>query len=68
MRPIDNPVYEVDGVIHYAVDNNPAMYPITVSKILSESSGLLLMTLLKENLIALKDAVVLERVILFMRI
>ena len=33
---ISDPVYEVDGVIHYAVDNTPAMYPITVTKILSE--------------------------------
>lgn len=33
---IDNPVYEVDGVIHYAVDNTPAMYPVTVTKVLSE--------------------------------
>ena len=33
---IDNPVYEVDGVIHYAVDNTPAMFPITVTKVLSE--------------------------------
>lgn len=33
---IENPTYVVDGVIHYAVDNTPAMYPITVSKILSE--------------------------------
>ena len=24
---IDHPVYTVDGVIHYAVDNTPAMYP-----------------------------------------
>ena len=32
---IDDPVYEVDGVIHYAVDNTPAMYPRTVSKLLS---------------------------------
>lgn len=33
---IDNPVYEVDGVIHYAVDNTPAMFPISVTKNLSE--------------------------------
>lgn len=33
---IADPVYVVDGVIHYAVDNTPAMYPITVSKVLSE--------------------------------
>lgn len=32
---IEDPVYEVDGVIHYAVDNTPAMYPITVTKTLS---------------------------------
>jgi len=28
-------VYEVDGVVHYAVDNTPAMFPKTVSRILS---------------------------------
>ena len=33
---IDDPVYTVDGVIHYAVDNTPAMYPITVTKVLSK--------------------------------
>lgn len=33
---IDDPVYEVDGIIHYAVDNTPAMYPVTVTKILSD--------------------------------
>ena len=33
---IDDPVYTVDGIIHYAVDNTPAMYPITVTKVLSE--------------------------------
>lgn len=34
---IDDPVYEVDGIIHYSVDNTPAMFPHTVSKILSEN-------------------------------
>lgn len=33
---IDNPVYEVDGIIHYAVDNTPAMFPISVTKNLSQ--------------------------------
>lgn len=33
---IDDPVYTVDGVIHYAVDNTPAMFPKTVTKVLSE--------------------------------
>ena len=34
---IDDPVYEVDGVIHYAVDNTPAMYPVTVTSNLSRA-------------------------------
>ena len=34
---IDDPVYEVDGIIHYAVDNTPAMYPYTVTRILSKN-------------------------------
>lgn len=34
---IDNPVYKVDGVIHYAVDNTPAMYPKSVSRVLSNN-------------------------------
>lgn len=33
---IQNPTYTIDGVFHYAVDNTPAMYPITVRKVLSE--------------------------------
>ena len=34
--PIDDPVYVVDGVIHYTVDNTPGMFPITITKVLSE--------------------------------
>lgn len=33
---IENPVYEVDGIIHYTVDNTPGMFPITITKVLSE--------------------------------
>ncbi len=33
---IDDPVYVIDGVIHYAVDNTPAMFPRTVTGVLSE--------------------------------
>lgn len=33
---ISDPVYEVDGVIHYSVDNTPAMFPVSVTKVLSE--------------------------------
>lgn len=34
---IDDPVYVVDDVIHYAVDNTPAMYPVTVTDNLSRA-------------------------------
>ncbi len=33
---IDDPVYTIDGVIHYAVDNTPAMFPHSVTSVLSE--------------------------------
>lgn len=33
---ISDPVYMVDGVLHYAVDNTPAMFPMTVTKVLSK--------------------------------
>ena len=36
---IEDPVYTVDGVVHYAVDNTPGMFPITVSKVLSGGIG-----------------------------
>ena len=36
---ISDPVYEVDGVIHYCVDNTPAMFPYTVTKVLSEGNA-----------------------------
>lgn len=39
---IDEPVYEIEGVIHYAVDNTPAMFPHTISKILSEKTSKLI--------------------------
>lgn len=33
---IDDPVYVKHGVLHYAVDNTPAMFPLTVTNVLSE--------------------------------
>ena len=35
---ISDPVYEEEGVIHYSVDNTPAMFPMTVTKVLSEGN------------------------------
>ena len=34
---IDDPVYTVDNVIHYAVDNTPAMFSKSVTKVLSNN-------------------------------
>lgn len=39
---IEDPVYEVDGVIHYAVNNTPALFSKTVSRVLSPRIALLL--------------------------
>lgn len=46
---IDNPVYIVDGVIHYAVDNTPAMFPYTVSRILSKEFSRVVDNLVEDN-------------------
>ena len=33
---ISDPVYDINGVRHYCVDNTPAMFPFTITKVLSE--------------------------------
>ena len=58
---IADPVYEVDGVIHYEVDNTPAMFPYTVSEILGKEfstyiDGMLNDTYAKE----IEDAIVIK--------
>lgn len=59
---IDNPVYEVDGVIHYAVDNTPAMFPKTVTKVLSDGVSRYIDCLIEENIPEpLRDATVIEK-------
>lgn len=58
---IDNPVYEVDGVIHYAVDNTPAMYPITVTKVLSNAFCHYIDNIVEDNYTeSLNNAIVIE--------
>lgn len=52
---IDDPVYEVDGVIHYAVDNTPAMYPITITKTLSEGLYKYIDVIIENDLDGLPD-------------
>ncbi|RAZ70321.1 N(5)-(carboxyethyl)ornithine synthase [Planococcus maitriensis] len=58
---IDNPVYTVDGVIHYAVDNTPAMFPHTITKVLSEGFALMLDELLEGHISEMvQNAIVIE--------
>lgn len=52
---IDDPVYEVDGVMHYAVDNTPAMYPVTVTKTLSEGISRYIDILVEKDIEQLPD-------------
>lgn len=33
---MDNPIYEIDGIVHYAVDHTPSIFYKTISKSLSE--------------------------------
>lgn len=58
---ISDPVYEVDGVIHYAVDNTPAMFPMTVTKVLSEGCARIFDNVIEDDLTPeLKEAMVIE--------
>lgn len=61
---IDNPVYEVDGVIHYTVDNTPAMFPITITKVLSDGISRYIDYIIENECecypASLKNAVVIE--------
>lgn len=58
---IEDPVYEVDGVLHYTVDNTPAMFPYTVTKVLSEGNARIIDNILEENYTeALKNAMVID--------
>ena len=47
---IDDPVYTVDHVLHYAVDNTPAMFPISVSKMLAKKVSALVDSVVEGNL------------------
>ena len=59
---IDNPVYEVDGVVHYAVDNTPAMYANTVTKVLSAGFGKYVDEIIEGNYSEpIRNAVAIER-------
>lgn len=58
---ISNPVYEVDGVLHYTVDNTPGMFPYTVTKVLSEGNVRIIDSVLTGDYTeSIKNAVVIE--------
>lgn len=58
---IDSPIYEEEGVIHYCVDNTPAMFPITVTKVLSYGISRHIDELVEWNLSdSQKDAMVIQ--------
>lgn len=58
---ISDPIYTEDGVIHYAVDNTPAMFPLTVTKVLSEGNARIFDSLIEGKLTpALEAAMVIE--------
>lgn len=58
---ISNPVYEIDEVIHYAVDNTPAMFAMTSTKILSEGNVRIFDNVIEGNLTTeLQEAMVIE--------
>ena len=62
---IDDPVYYVDGVLHYAVDNTPAMVPRTVSEVLSRNFALYLNSLIEGDLPEiLRKAIVIDKGVL----
>lgn len=46
---IDDPIYEVDGVVHYSVNNTPALFSMTVTKVLSEKISQLLNPLIEDE-------------------
>lgn len=59
---ISNPVYEVDGVIHYAVDNTPAMFPFTITKVLSEGCARIFDDIIEGNYAdSLMNAMIIEQ-------
>ena len=59
---ISDPVYEVDGVIHYAVDNTPAMFSTTVTNFLSKEFCRFVDQIIEENYSeTVKNAVVIDK-------
>lgn len=59
---IADPVYYVDGVLHYAVDNTPAMFPMTVTNVLSAGNARIFDDVIEWNMTqSLLDALIIEK-------
>lgn len=68
---IYDPVYEIDGVIHYEVDNTPALFPYTASEVISKGFSSYIDSIINGNLaeelekaIVIKDGVILDQEII----
>ncbi|MDM1402288.1 N(5)-(carboxyethyl)ornithine synthase [Myroides odoratimimus] len=58
---MDNPIYVVDDVIHYAVDHTPSIFYKTISKSLSEEVSKTIDYLIEENTnTVLKEALIMK--------
>lgn len=59
---IDDPVYVVDGIVHYAVDNTPALFHASVTKCLSAGFSRYVDAILEDNYPEnLREATVIEK-------
>lgn len=58
---MDNPTYEVDGIVHYAVDHTPSIFYKTISKSLSQEVSKTIDFLIEDNPTeVLKNALIVE--------
>lgn len=62
---ISDPVYSINGIIHYAVDNTPSMFPYSATKIMSEKIWEYINIILETDFCSypeeLRKAIVIER-------
>ena len=60
---MDNPLYEIDNIVHYAVDHTPSIFYKTISKSLSEVVSKYIDFLIEDNVDRiLTDALIIEKV------
>ncbi|MHC5310082.1 N(5)-(carboxyethyl)ornithine synthase [Myroides sp. LJL116] len=58
---MDDPIYEIDGVTHYAVDHTPSIFYKTISKSLSQEVSNTIDQLIEDNpSVVLKDSLIVK--------